>query len=242
MTASKFGFLLRLEFLQNWASAFIAGLNPAVAHNLEKYHALKKVFWLSTIEDIEGDYLEFGVFTGSSFCHAIRCCRKLAKLHPHIAAVKFYGFDSFTGFGAVQEEDRHPIYNDGNFDVNLPQVERRVRRAAKGFAFRLIPGFFSESLQHGPRKYGIEKARIIFIDTDMFGSASQALAFCRQTIQQGTFLMLDDYFAYRGREDRGVRRAFAEFAAANRIKVRQVFAYGMGGVVFVVSQAPYESA
>ena len=237
-----FGFWLRLEFLQNWASACIAGLNEAILHNLEKYYALKKVFWLSMIEDIEGDYLEFGVFTGSSFCHAIRCCRKLAKTHPHGAAVKFYGFDSFAGFGDLKEEDRHPAYTDGNFAVNLADVERRVRKAAGGAAFRLIPGFFSESLRHGPQEYGIEKARIVFIDSDTFDSARQALDFCRPAIQQGTFLVLDDYFSYRGREDRGVRRAFSEFAASGRVEVRQVFSYGMGGVVFVVSRTPSQAA
>ena len=71
--SNKFGFLSKLDFLQDFASVFIASLNPAVVHNLEKYMALKKVHYLSAIESIEGDYLEFGVFNGSSFCHSIRC-------------------------------------------------------------------------------------------------------------------------------------------------------------------------
>ena len=70
---NKFGFLSKLTFLQDFASNIIAKINPAVTHNLEKYHAIKKVMYLTAIEDIEGDYLEFGVFTGSSFCHSIRC-------------------------------------------------------------------------------------------------------------------------------------------------------------------------
>ena len=75
--ASKFGFLSKLEFLQGLSSRIISSINPAVIHNLEKYYTLKKVHYLSAIEDIEGDYLEFGVFTGSSFCHSIRCNNKL---------------------------------------------------------------------------------------------------------------------------------------------------------------------
>ena len=202
---SKFGFLLRLEFLQNWASAFVAGLNPAVMHNLEKYYALKKVFYLSAIEDIEGDYLEFGVFQGSSFLHAIRCCRKLAKLNPRLTETKFYGFDSFAGFGSLHEEDKHPYYTDENFTTSLSQVEHRIRKASDNITFQLIPGFFNESLRPGAQKYEIEAARIIFIDSDTFASSSQALAFCLPTIRQGTFIVLDDYFSYRGRKDRGVR-------------------------------------
>ena len=61
--ASQFGMLSKLEFLQSWSSLIIAGINPAIIHNLEKYYVLKKVHYLSAIEDVAGDYLEFGVFT-----------------------------------------------------------------------------------------------------------------------------------------------------------------------------------
>ena len=135
MPVKPFGLLSRLEFLQNWASAFIAGLNPAVIHNLEKYYAIKKVCYLSALENIEGDYLEFGVFTGSSFSHALRCLRKLSSIHPSVAATKCYGFDSFAGFGSLEEEDRHPFYTNENFETSLPQVERRVRRARATWRF-----------------------------------------------------------------------------------------------------------
>ena len=73
---NKFGFLAKLEFLQTISSSLMAALNPAMIHNLEKYYILKKVHYLSAIENVEGDYLGFGVFTGSSFCHAIRCLKK----------------------------------------------------------------------------------------------------------------------------------------------------------------------
>ena len=81
---SKFGFLAKLEFLQTISSSLIAALNPAMIHNLEKYYILKKVHYLSAIENVEGDYLEFGVFTGSSFCHAIRCSKKTEYLNPTV--------------------------------------------------------------------------------------------------------------------------------------------------------------
>jgi len=58
---SKFGFLSELDFLQNITSSLLSGLNPAIVHNLEKYLALNKVHYLSAIEEIEGDYIEFGV-------------------------------------------------------------------------------------------------------------------------------------------------------------------------------------
>jgi hypothetical protein len=234
--ATQFGFLSKLEFLQDWASALIAGVNPAIVHNLEKYHTLKKVHYLSTIEDVEGDYLEFGVFTGSSFCHSISCCKKLAKSNPKTLNTKFYGFDSFAGFGTLAEDDKHPFYTDENFATSLPKVNRRVKRVAGDIKFQLVPGFFSDSLKDGAKQLGIEKSRIIFIDSDTYSSANEALTFCIPTVQEGTFIVLDDYYSYRGSENKGVARAFSEFVAQSKIKVRHVFTYGMGGAVYVVSE------
>ena len=233
--ATAFGILSRFEFLQDWASALIAGINPAVVHNVAKYHTLKKVHYLSAIEDIDGDYLEFGVYTGSSFCHSIRCCRKLAGLNPRILNACFFGFDSFAGFGTLSEGDQHPFYTDNRFDTSLAQVDRRVSRVARDITYRLVPGFFSDSLKAGALHYGILKSRVIFVDSDTYSSASEALTFSLPTVQNGTFFVLDDYYSYRGSEEHGVARAFSEFIEHGGLKVRQVLTYGMGGSVYVVS-------
>jgi hypothetical protein len=233
---SKFGFLAKLEFLQTLSSKLIAGLNPAMIHNLEKYYILKKVHYLSAIEDVDGDYLEFGVFTGSSFCHSIRCCKKVAYLNPSIENTKFYGFDSFCGFGEINEGDVHSFYTDENFATDFDKVQKRVKKVAKDTNFSLIPGFFNESLSAGAESLGIEKARIIFVDSDTYSSSMEALTFCEKITQRGTFIILDDYYSYKGSFDKGVKKAFDEFVKNCNIEVRRVFTYGMGGAVYVVSK------
>jgi O-methyltransferase len=77
--ATQFGFLSQLEFLQDWLLSQIFGINPIVVHNLDNYHTLRKAHYLSAIDNVSGDYLEFGVFTGSSFFHSMRCFTKLVK-------------------------------------------------------------------------------------------------------------------------------------------------------------------
>jgi O-methyltransferase len=234
--ASQFGILSKLEFLQSWSSRIISGINPAVIHNIEKYYVLKKVHYLSAIEDVTGDYLEFGVFTGSSFCHSIRCSQKVRYLNSSVLTTKFFGFDSFSGFGEIAAEDRHSFYTDENFDTDLEKVERRVKKVAKNTTFKLVPGFFSDSLSLGPSSLGIKKARIIFVDSDTYSSSSEALIFCETIVQLGTFIILDDYYSYKGSNMKGVTKAFDEFINSTGIKVRRVFTYGMGGTVFVVSE------
>jgi O-methyltransferase len=232
---TKYGILSRLEFLQNWASLLIVSIKDEVMHNIEKYYALKKVFYLSGIEDLEGDYLEFGVFKGSSFCHAIRCCRNISRAKPDALKTRFFGFDSFAGFGTLDDNDKHSVYTDENFICILPNVESRVGRAAGSTKYMLVPGFFRDSLSAGANFYGIEKSRIIFIDCDTYSSSREALTFCQPTVQLGTFIILDDYFSFCGSMDLGVARAFNEFVEQCNLKVRHVFAYGMGGAVYIIS-------
>ena len=64
---TKFGLLSKIKILHTVPSVIIANLNPAITHNFEKYRAIKKAFYISSIENINGYYFEFGVFTGSSF-------------------------------------------------------------------------------------------------------------------------------------------------------------------------------
>lgn len=232
---SKFGLLGKLEFLQNFASYFISKIQPAVIHNIGKYQALKKLFYLSAIENIDGDYLEFGIYTGSSFCHSIRCAKQLVKIHPAIKNTRFFGFDSFKGFGKIQEDEKHPFYEDQNFSTDLSKVNKRVSKVSKNTFVRIIPGFFEESLKPGPDFYEIKKSRIIFIDSDTYSSAIEALKFSLPTIQNGTFIMLDDFFSYKGNSSLGIAGAFYEFIEKNNFSVRRVLDYGMGGIAFVIS-------
>lgn len=232
--ASTFGILGKLEFLQVLASKLIAGVNPAVIHNVEKYSILKKVHYLTAVEHLEGDYLEFGVFTGSSFTHSIRCTRSMEKIYPGIKECKFIGFDSFEGFGSLDEDDEHPFYTDENFETSFTSVSKRVLSAAGKYKFELKKGFFEQSLRAGASAHGIEKVRVVFMDSDTYGSAKCAFDYISPVMQEGAYIVLDDYFSYKGSKSKGVARAFDEFLELTGISVRRVMDYGMGGAVFVV--------
>ena len=233
----RWGGLSKLVFLQILASNVISYINPAVTHNLEKYYAIKKVFYLSSIEDISGDYLEFGVFEGSSFSHAIRCYLNLKEYMPqnNDKQISFFGFDSFDGFDKLTDEDFHPFYKDEQFKTSFSFVKNRIEKCSKGTQFKLVKGFFEETLSVEPGRYGIKKARIIFIDADTLTGSSYSLEFCRELICEGTYLILDDYFSYKGSKTKGVAGAFSEFRKKYNFCFREVFSYGMGGKVFVCS-------
>lgn len=234
--ATDFGILARFDFLQALASKLITRVNPAVIHNLEKYYMLKKVHYLAAIENLEGDYLEFGVFTGSSFCHSIRCYKSSEYLYKNQKNMKFFGFDSFSGFGALDDEDTHSFYTDQNFQTEKSRVEKRVSKIRGNLDATLIEGFFKDTLDKGPSQYSISSAAIIFVDSDTYESSRDALRFCDAIVAEGTYIILDDFFSYRGSSSKGVKRAFDEFIKRMNCEVRDIYTYGMGGKVFVIDR------
>ena len=234
--SKKWGLLMKLQFLQGWSSRFISFVNPAIIHNLEKYYAIKKALYLSLIEDIDGDYIEFGVFEGSSFSHAIKCYLNLKKFKPKKQEICFFGFDSFEGFGELDNSEHHPFYQDLHFECSYNNVIKRISKISKNVKFRLIKGFFKSTLATPSDYYGIKKARIIFIDCDTYSSALLALNFCINIIIPGTILILDDYFSYRGSSSKGVAGAFNMIKSKNNINFREIFSYGMGGKVFICDE------
>ena len=190
---TKFGILSKFIFLQDIAAIFVSKLNPAVTHNVEKYRAIQKAFYLSALDQLEGDYYEFGVYAGSSITCAIRCAKSLRKYDAGLAKCCFFGFDSFLGFGEVDNSEKHSFYNDENFKTNYNRVYKRVKKMLTRDKFELVKGFFKETLQGEPKS---KTARVILIDCDLYSSTQLALEYIKPTLQEGTLLILDDFFSY----------------------------------------------
>lgn len=229
--------LVKSSFIfQNVASWLLSRIPPMLEHNVQKYEALRKAFYLTALDKLEGDYLEFGVFTGSSFVAACRIHRRLGMFGK--LATRFFGFDSFSGFGTVTDKDKHPFYLDTIFQVNAAKVISNIRKKTKGLPVEIIEGYFDQTLS-GQRaaERGITQARIVFIDCDLMEPTRLVLAYVKDALQPGTILIMDDFFSYRGDEQRGVAGAFAAFQRDNpNIMFRRVFEYGYGGVAYIVSK------
>ena len=67
-------------FIQNLFSNLIALIHPFLENTLSKYTAIKKAMFLNYTDNTEGDYLEFGVFTGSSFNFAMKIDKKMQRI------------------------------------------------------------------------------------------------------------------------------------------------------------------
>tara|TARA_Y100000591_G_scaffold126330_1_gene108219 strand:- start:13 stop:720 length:708 start_codon:yes stop_codon:yes gene_type:complete len=228
--------LKKFLFIQNFATSFVANIPPYLEFTLSKYSAIKKSMYITAHDKTNGSYIEFGVFTGSSFNFAMKVNKKLNKLLG-TNECNFVGFDSFQGFGDVSKSDKHPRFNDEVFSVDEKKILKNIKKNSENQKYRIVKGFFDETLKKKPHDYEIEKARVVMIDCDLKDSALLALNFVKNTLQIGTIIIFDDFIFYKGDESKGEYAAFEEFKKENpNIKFRHAFDYGYGSKAFIVSK------
>jgi len=128
-------------------------------------------------ECIEGDYIEFGVFKGSSFIQALTAFEKAShtysrewkkknrsaygikqeqqadidlKTHKRRdPEMRFFAFDSFEGLPSLAGEGEHPVWNQGRFKLPKEEFLENVYKHHfnKKDSIRVVKGYFSETLK-----------------------------------------------------------------------------------------------
>ena len=103
----------------------------------------------------------------------------------------------------------------------------------------MIPGFFDQSLTQATREtLPIRTAAIIWVDCDLYESTVPVLNFVTDYVQDGTLIVFDDWFFYRGDPQRGQRRAFSEWLGNNpAIKATEFHKYHWYGMSFLLHRS-----
>ena len=232
-----FNFAKNAHWLQTLAVRFIVGLHPAIGHNVEKIMALKKALYLVNLENVEGDYVEFGMYEGTSFIGAFEAHKSTRQ--PNSAPRAFWGYDSFEGFKYTTDRDVHPFFREGEFKSSYDFTRRRIERHFKGKVnWTIVPGYVEETIGgKAAREMGIERVAVAFIDVDLGEPARIALDFIGSALQDGSIVVFDDFFAYRGSLERGVAGAFEDFRRRNPEMIfRRIFDYGYGGQGWILAK------
>ena len=223
-------------FIQNLAASIVSLIPAYLEFSVSKYLAIKKAMLITAHDDTRGSYLEFGVFTGSSFNYAMKVNKRIEKLGYKNMDCEFIGFDSFKGFGHIKKDDEHPHYKDHVFAINEEKVLKNIEKIAKNQKYRIIKGFYEDTIKNKTTKdLKIDKAKIIMIDCDLKEPATLALAFVKPSFQEGTIILFDDYVFFKGSKDKGEYGAFADFKKKHpEILFRRIFDYGYGSRAFIV--------
>lgn len=164
---------------------------------------------------VEGCYLEFGGFEGGSLVDAFDAARRYRRLN----SMRFFVFDSFEGLPqpAGIDAGRFQRYNRGQYACNLELYKKNIHKQGVDLdRVTCIPGWYNETLNEElKQRLPIEKAAVVLVDCDLYESTVPALDFIADYIQNGTVIIFDDWFSYKGRLDRGEARAFKEWLVKN---------------------------
>ena len=212
--------------IQNFVASIVSLVPAYLEFTVGKYLAIKKALYITAHDATHGSYLEFGVFTGSSFNFAMKVNKKIEKIFGKMDC-EFIGFDSFKGFGEIKKEDENPAFKNHIFSVNEKKVLQNIKKSAKGQKMRIIKGFYQDTIKNKTAQdLNIDKARVVMIDCDLKEPARLALEFIRPAIQEGTIILFDDFVFFKGNENKGEFGAFNDFRKKYpEILFRRIFDY-----------------
>lgn len=180
---------------------------------------------------LQGDYLEFGVYNGTS----LSCAYEVLQQRSY-ASTRLFGFDSFRGLPWSALAERHRVWVPGQYRCSLPVTRRLLdERGVDWNRVALIKGWFDETLTPATADtYGIRRASIVMIDCDIYSSAIKALTFTGPLMADESIIIFDDWYSV-AKAHFGEQQAFSEFLQAHPgLAARPVDAYNDTSLVFHV--------
>jgi hypothetical protein len=179
------------------------------------------------------DYLEFGVYNGTSLACMYRALKASGNHHSRLI-----GFDSFEGLPAVASTDSGGHWRAGDFKSSIDFTRQCLRyQSVDESRVLLQKGFFDETLTDDRRRaLEIERASIIMIDCDLYASTQDALRFCSPAIAGHCVMFFDDWYPL-AEKGLGEKKAFDEWLAADAsLSARELFDFPRYGKAFMVTR------
>jgi len=155
--------------------------------------------------DIDGLWLEFGVWRGESLNHLTA-----------LTGATVYGFDSFEGL----PETWSPSLKRGAFSTHgvLPRTAQNAR---------LVKGWFEATLPKFLEARPASPASFIHIDCDLYKSTRFVLLELRSRIHPGTVIVFDEYTGMMPDDE---ARAFREFVRLTGASYEYLGCSGQGSL------------
>jgi O-methyltransferase len=198
---------------------------------------------------IEGDYLEFGVYQGDSFAAAYRAVHNERRRRSSFldsspgyqqglqTRRRFFAFDSFAGLpegAGARHEDYAPGAYTCSQDKFIPNI------VGLGVDLRdvvVVPGFYNKTLNSQTKEqHGLRRAAMVMIDCDLYESTVPVLEFVTDLVDQGTILIFHDWFRFRGSPKCGEQRACREWLERNpHLELVEFWREGPQALSFVVN-------
>ena len=228
-------------------------LPPVEKSYVGEHGCIRTAAQFVTWNQIPGDYCEFGVYQGDTFAVAYHTLCGLRRRHSHQGFLgesnapeyrqwledrpRFIAFDSFEGLPAGTGE-RQVDYKVGAFACGEDDFRRNISRQNVDLNDVItVKGFYDQSLNAGTKqRHKISKVSVALIDCDLYESTVPVLDFLIDLVQQGTILIFDDWFRFKGNPNCGEQRAFREWQKRNpHLELIEYWREGPQAVSFLVN-------
>ena len=204
----------------------------------------------ATWNQVPGDYIEFGVWNGYSFGVAYREIIRQRAQHLSLGysspeydswaarRPRFFAFDSFEGIPDDSGVERMVDYEAGSYAATEHDFTNSIK--AKGVDLSdvvLVKGWYEDTCTaETKREHGLDRVAVAFIDCDLYESTVPVLDFLTELVQQGTILIFDDWFRFRGDPHSGEQRACREWLERNpQIELIEFWRQAPQAVSFIVN-------
>ena len=174
---------------------------------------------------IKGDYLEFGVYKGNTLLRTDYWMKihwqeylNIFKDHQidtkynndYLLEKRFFAFDSFQGLPASNSKDTPLHFSEGAYKSSYSRFTNNLQNNLFDMSKLItVKGWFSDTLNNKTKtKFNLSKASIIFIDCDLYESALPVFDFINSLIHDGTVLIIDDFFRYKGHPCKGIQSLY----------------------------------
>lgn len=180
---------------------------------------------LAVMNNVPGDYLEFGVFEGRSFTRVAKRMKK--DMTPErFKDMRFYAYDSFEGLPETLDKFAPSHFYKGSFKAPRDLFEANYKKAGLSMEqLEVVPGFYDQSLTPELAKQQFESRKIAmtYIDCDIYESTVPIFDFITPGLQVGSVIVIDDWVRHHAHPEHGMQRAYNEWLAKNpNIKMTQI--------------------
>jgi hypothetical protein len=202
-----------------------------------RYYAIDQITEYLIGADIYGDYLEFGVFQGTTFIYAYQF------MSPHFQNMRFIAFDSFEGLPKPNGIDARNGYSSRFFENEFACPEKDFIANLKSNGIDMnrvisIPGWFDETLNSNlANEIMLSSISVAWIDCDLYESTVPVLDFLTDYLKTGTVIVFDDWRCFRNHPDFGEQKACREWLERNPdIVLHELISFGWNGIAFTVEK------
>ncbi len=179
----------------------------------------------AVLNEVCGDYHEFGVYRGRSFIKAAQVFRKLLP-KDQFRQMHFWAYDSFEGLPETKDPYAPATYHKGAYAAPRDLFLKNVRAANIDLSqVKTVAGFYDQSLTAAKAAEAFANRRIAmtYIDCDIYESAVPIFEFITSGLQIGSVIVIDDWVRHHMHPGHGIQRAFNEWLTRHpSIKMNQI--------------------